>query len=313
MDPASGHIPVLRGEVVSLLSPLGRSVLVDCTLGLGGHAEALLEASDARTHLIGIDADASNLALAKQRLEPFGDRVRFFHANFSQLPDVLEAANVDRVDGILADLGVSSTQLDEAERGFSFAAEAPLDMRMDRESPQTAADLVNTLDETELADLIYQYGEERYSRRVARQIVAARLEKRIETTTQLAELVSRAYPPMARKSRRGVHPATRTFQALRIAVNQELSSLDILLKLLPQVLASGGRAAIISFHSLEDRRVKQAFASLARQAVAELLTRKPLVAGEEEMAANPRSRSAKLRALEMKPIPSGWVPQEMES
>ena len=292
------HIPVLRDEVLALLSPAGRNVLVDCTVGAGGHAEALLCAAGPDAQLIGLDADEENLALAKKRLTPFANRVRLFHGNFADVADALAEAGVAAADALLADLGVSSMQLDEPGRGFSFAAAGPLDMRMNPQEGSTAADLVHSLCEKDLADLIYEFGEERYSRRIARAIVAARTERRIDTTTALAEIVRRAYPPPARRSRRGVHPATRTFQALRIAVNDEMGCLDRLLQALPGLLAPGGRAAVISFHSLEDRRVKHAFAELAETGAASRLTKKPIVASDDEVQANPRSRSAKLRGIE---------------
>ena len=298
MDRVPAHQPVLQQAMVGLLQPESKTVLLDCTVGLGGHAEALLQVAPPDAQLIALDVDAESLRLAKQRLAPFGERARLFHANFSQLPDVLTAAGLEAVDLLLADLGVSSSQLDDPDRGLSFQADGPLDMRLDRQAEETAADLVNQTGEQELADLIYAFGEERYSRRIARAIVAARRSGRIERTVQFAELVERAYPAAARRSRRGVHPATRTFQALRIAVNDELGALDTLLELVPQVLAVGGRAGIISFHSLEDRRVKQTFAELAREQRARLLTKKPIRAAPEELAANPRSRSARLRGIE---------------
>ena len=214
-------------------------------------------------------------------------------------------ADVPAVDGLLADLGMVSSQLDDPARGLSFAADGPLDMRLDRSVGRTAADLVNDLDEVALADLIYRYGEERYSRRIARAIVQRRRSQRIERTTDLAAVIARAYPAPARRSRRGVHPATRTFQALRIAVNEELDRLDALLAALPAVLSGGGRAAILSFHSLEDRRVKQAFAALAKAGRAKLLTKKPITPSDEERFENPRSRSAKLRGIEMVRAASG--------
>ncbi len=298
MDQYPHHIPVLRDEVLELLQPAGRGVLVDCTIGAGGHAEAMLNAAGEQAQLIGLDADYDNLSLAKKRLSPFAERVRLFHANFSQLPDVLAETNTPVVDAILADLGISSMQVDDATRGFSFVGDGPLDMRMDRSTGNTAGHLVNTMDETSLANLIYANGEERYSRRIAKAIVIARGEKPIETTGRLASLVRGAYPPAARRSRRGVHPATRTFQALRIAVNDELGSLDRLLAMLPDVLAPSGRAAVISFHSLEDRRVKHAFADLVSTGVAERLTKKPITASADQVRNNPRSRSAKLRGIE---------------
>ncbi len=292
------HIPVLRDEVLELLQPAGRGVLVDCTIGAGGHAEAMLNAAGEQAQLIGLDADYDNLSLAKKRLSPFAERVRLFHANFSQLPDVLAETGTPVVDVLLADLGISSMQVDDATRGFSFSGDGPLDMRMDRSTGNTAGYLVNSMDETLLANLIYANGEERYSRRIAKAIVIARRENPIETTGRLASLVRGAYPPAARRSRRGVHPATRTFQALRIAVNDELGSLDRLLAMLPDVLAPGGRAAVISFHSLEDRRVKHAFADMVSAGAAERLTKKPITASADQVQNNPRSRSAKLRGIE---------------
>jgi 16S rRNA (cytosine1402-N4)-methyltransferase len=296
--PPPGHLPVLRKEVVETLSPSGRRVVMDCTCGLGGHAQALLDAADERTHLIAVDLDESNLRRAKDRLAKYAPRVRFFQANFADAKDVLAEVGVQRVDAVLADLGVASSQLDDARRGLSFSADGPLDMRLDQNQQITAAILVNSLGERPLADLIFKFGEERYSRRIARAIVLARKDHTISGTKELAEIVARAQPSVARQSRRGVHPATRTFQALRIAVNRELESLDRLLAMLPDILNVGGRAAIISFHSLEDRRVKQAFAQWASSGKARLLTKKPVEAGRQEAESNPRSRSAKLRGVE---------------
>ncbi len=301
MERDAGHRPVLTEAVARLLAPAGRAVLLDCTVGRGGHAERLLSQAGAQATLIGIDVDEENLLFARRRLERFGPRVRLFQANFREVFEVLRQANVDAVDALLADLGVASTHLDEPERGFSFAAEGPLDMRLDRRSETTAADLVNTQPERELADLIYRWGEERLSRRIARAIVRERAERPIRTTGRLAEICRRAYPPKARRGR--IHPATRTFQALRIAVNDEIGALETLLGRLPDVLSGGGRAAIISFHSLEDRPVKRRFRDLAEAGQVRLLTRKPLRPDEEEVAANPRSRSARLRAIERTPDP----------
>lgn len=297
MDGAA-HRPVLRDEVVKLLAPQGRSVLVDCTIGLGGHAEAMLQAAGSAAQLIGIDVDEGNLRAARVALERFGPSVRLFQANFADLADVLELAGVSAADAILADLGVASSQLDDPARGLSFRLPGPLDMRLDSRLKVTAADLVNGMGQTELADLIFRYGEDRYSRRIARAIVDSRRGERIERTDQLAQVVASAIPAAARQRRRGVHPATRTFQALRIAVNDELGNVEKLLKILPGVLTVGGRACIISYHSLEDRRVKQAFAALAKAGTARLLTKKPVSASDREQSDNPRSRSAKLRAME---------------
>ena len=298
MDRCSGHIPVLRDEAIRLLSPADRKVLVDCTVALGGHAEALLKAAAPEAMLIALDVDEGNLTLAKARLSPFADRVRLFHANFTELPAVLREVPVVTADAVLVDLGVAGVQLDDPSRGFSFTLEGPLDMRMDRSGGPTAEQLVNSLGEKPLADLIYANGEERYSRRIARAIVAARSRRPITTTTELGRIVAGAYPRATRRTRRGVHPATRTFQALRIAVNDEMGNLDKLLGHLPNVLGPGGRAAVISFHSLEDRRVKHAFADWVKSGKARLLTKKPITPTVEEVQDNPRSRSAKLRGIE---------------
>jgi 16S rRNA (cytosine1402-N4)-methyltransferase len=298
MEGPTGHVPVLLREVLGLLAPAGRRTIVDCTVGLGGHSEALLALAGSQSRLIGLDVDEGNLVLARSRLVHFGDRVRLFQANFTELPEVLAQAGADEVDVLLADLGVASTQLDDPGRGLSFMADGPLDMRMDLRSKTTAADLVNHLDEVKLADLIYNFADERYSRRIARAIVETRRATPFQRTGQLAAVVAKAYPRAARETRQGVHPATRTFQALRIAVNEELTNLDSLLAMIPDVLAVGGRAGVISFHSLEDRRVKRAFADLAASGRAESLTKKPIAASDEEKQTNPRSRSAKLRGIE---------------
>jgi len=293
-----GHVSVLRLQVSELLAPAGRRLLVDCTVGLGGHAEALLNEAGTDARLIGIDLDEANLSRAKRNLKRFDKRVRLFQANFADVADVLDAAGQGKADLLLADLGVASTQLDDPSRGLSFQADGPLDMRLDVSQGSDAADMVNRLGEAELADLIFAYGDERYSRRIARAIVAARSEKPIERTAELARIVTGAIPRSAGAARRGVHPATRTFQALRIAVNDELGSLEKLLASLPLVLAPGARAGIISFHSLEDRRVKQSFAHLVETDNARALTKKPVCATVEEIATNPRSRSAKFRVIE---------------
>ncbi|HDY64704.1 MAG TPA: 16S rRNA (cytosine(1402)-N(4))-methyltransferase RsmH [Phycisphaerae bacterium] len=295
------HRPVLREEVTRLLFPGGKQTggrILDCTIGLGGHASGLLEASGKDAQLVGMDADEDNVILSRKNLGSYGTRVRFFHANFAQVRKVLTEVGWTQVHAVLADLGFSSNQMDDPMRGMSFLRDGLLDMRFDRHAPRTAADIVNQVGEKDLADLIYAYGEERRSRRIARAIVTARRRGRIERTVELAEIISRAMPHAARKTRRGIHPATRTFQALRIAVNDELTNLERLLDSLGGILATGGRAAIISFHSLEDRRVKRAFASLTGTGQAIALTKKPIVPSAEEIAANPRSRSAKLRALE---------------
>lgn len=297
MDGEQVHRPVLAEQTVKLLEPEGKKIMLDCTVGAGGHAELLLTAAGPDAQLIGMDVDEGNLRLARRRLERFDGRFRLFQARFSQADQVLAEAGVGAVDLILADLGVSSNQLDDPRRGFSFSADGPLDMRLGG-AGKTAADLVNTLGDKELANLIYEFGEERYSRRIARAIVRSRAQGRIERTVQLAQIVASATPLATRRTRRGVHPATRTFLALRIAVNDELTELDRLLDLLSTILAVGGAAGIISFHSLEDRRVKQVFAKLTRTGITKLLTKKPITPTAGEVAENRRSRSAKLRGIQ---------------
>lgn len=282
------HQSVLLEESLLALGARDGGLFVDATLGAGGHAEAIL--SCAGTRLIGLDRDESALALAKARLSRFGDRATLVHAAFSELEGVLGGLGVREVAGVLADVGVSSMQLNEAERGMSFRGEGPLDMRMDRSCGPTALDLIDGLDDDELADVIFKYGEERRSRRVARCIKQARDAGDLETTLDLRRAVVRAVGP-ARIG--GVDPATRTFQALRIAVNRELEELESLLDAAPRVLASRGVLAIISFHSLEDRIVKRAFRDAS---VWSPIWRKPVIPSVEETTDNPRARSAKLRA-----------------
>jgi 16S rRNA (cytosine1402-N4)-methyltransferase len=291
MEPR--HLPVMPQEVLTWLDPQPGQTVVDATIGGGGHARLLAERLGPTGRLIGVDRDVSMLELARPRI--IGCPVTLLHANFDQLRQVLNDLGIDRVDGILADLGFASDQMDRPERGFSFQQEGPLDMRLDPIERETAADLVAGLSEKELADLFWQYGEERFSRRIARRIVETRKREPITTTTQLAELVRRSIPGGLRRSAR-IDPATRVFQALRIAVNDELGSLDRLLETLSVCLMPGGRAIIISFHSLEDRRVKNAFRDKERW---EALTRKPITASEEEERVNRRSRSAKLRAAKL--------------
>jgi len=290
MESDAGHVPVLLEETLELLAVRPGGLWVDGTLGLGGHAEAVLRATAPDGRLVGLDRDEEALERARARLVPFGARVRLAHADYREIPARL---GDERASGILLDLGVSSLQLDDAERGFSFQREGPLDMRMDRSERGTAAELVNRMREGELADLIHEYGEEPFSRRIARAIERARQTEAIETTTRLAEIVRRAAP----KSRRpGFHPATRTFQALRIRVNRELDGLGEAIERAAACLRSGGRLVVIAFHSLEDRAVKQAFRSLAGRDFS-LLTKKPLRPGDVELRRNPRARSARLRAL----------------
>ena len=290
------HAPVLVAEVISHLAPARGGLFVDCTLGAGGHTRALLEAGASR--VLAFDRDRSAIALATDNLADLRDRVEVVHADYRNLEDELDARGLTHIDGgILADLGVSSMQLDDAARGFSFRADAPLDMRMDRESGLTAAQMLQTVDEAALADIIYQYGEERFSRRIARAIVRAREAGPLETTGQLAAVVRRAVPS---RGWQRIDPATRTFQALRIWVNRELEGLDAFIRMAVGRLLAGARIAIIAFHSLEDRIVKHTFRALAQapDPLVTLLTRRPVEATEEEIARNPRSRSAKLRVAE---------------
>lgn len=288
------HDPVLLGETIALLEPARGGLFVDCTVGLGGHARALLAAGASR--LIGLDRDTAALRLAGEALAPWGNRVELVHSDYRKLRAVLEARAIDGVDGALADLGVSSMQFDAEGRGFSFRRNEPLDMRMDQTQGPTVADLLVDVGEEDLADVIYQYGEERFSRRIARRIVEARGVAPIVTTGELADIVRRAVP---RKGYQRIDPATRTFQALRIWVNRELEGLDTFLVDAARVLRAGARLAVITFHSLEDRIVKHVFRALAAgEGALRVLTRKPVVPGEDEVARNPRARSAKLRAIE---------------
>ena len=292
--PMAGHIPVLCAEVLALLQPRPGGRYLDATVGLGGHAEALLRASDPGGILLGIDRDAEALERARERLGPFGRRVCLRHGRFEALG--AQAAPDGPFDGILFDLGASSLQLDTPERGFAFTREGPLDMRMDRQHGGTAADLIMALTEQELADLIYRWGEERWSRRIAKAIVEARQHEAIRTTTDLAGIVARTIP--RRLWPRHIHPATRTFQALRIAVNEELTALGASLEHAVDLLAPDGRVAVIAFQSLEDRIVKQTWRGLEAAGRVRVLTKRPLTAGEAEVGENPRARSAKLRAAE---------------
>jgi 16S rRNA (cytosine1402-N4)-methyltransferase len=291
---APQHVPVMTREVVALLRPDRGGLYVDCTVGLGGHARALLEAGASR--LIGLDRDLDALAIARESLAPWSDRIELEHADYRDLPAVLAARAVAGYDGAVADLGVSSLQLDTPERGFSFRGDEPLDMRMDRSQGPTLAQLLRDIDEESLGNAIYQLGEERFSRRIARAIVMARERGRVESTGQLADVVRRAVP---RRGYQRIDPATRTFQALRIMVNRELEGLDAFLATAAKRLLAGARLAVISFHSLEDRIVKHAFRALERAGAAlRIVTKRPLRPSDAEVEANPRARSAKLRAIE---------------
>lgn len=292
-NEASLHEPVMTTEVLEYLAPARGGVFVDCTVGLGGHARLLLEAG--ATRLIGLDRDPAALARAREALAPYGDRVELVHSDYREVGAILDARGIAQVDGMLADLGVSSMQLDADGRGFSFRRDEPLDMRMDTTAGETAAEALRHVDEQALADLIYEFGEERHSRRIARAIVRAREERAIDTTGQLAEIVRRAIP---RKGYSRIDPATRTFQALRIWVNRELDGLDGFLAGAARRLSTGGRLGVIAFHSLEDRIVKHTFRALKAEGVVQVLTKRPLVPAEPEVQRNPRARSAKLRAVE---------------
>lgn len=288
--PAPRHVPVLPAEVLESLAPAAGQVFVDATVGAGGHARLIAERLGPDGRLIGLDQDPAMLELARPRLAALP--VTLMHANFDQLPTVLGKLGIRVVDGVLTDLGVCSDQLDDARRGLSFQTPGPLDMRLDPSAGEPASTLLRRLNERDLADLFWQLGEERFSRRIARKIVEVRQQTPLETTEQLAELVRRCVP-RPRGHRHTIDPATRVFQALRIAVNDELGALDGLLQALPRCLKPGGRAVLISFHSLEDRRVKRAFADRERW---QPLTKKPVQAKDEEVQGNPRARSAKLRA-----------------
>ena len=290
-ERASVHVPVLLQQVVHWMNPRPGAVLVDGTLGGGGHTRALAAGVGKDGLVIAIDRDPAAIDAAEQNLR--GLPVRLARANFCDLPEVLDQLKIKLVDGVVFDLGLSSDQLADTGRGFSFSADGPLDLRFDPTSGEPARRLVNRLSEEHLTQMFSNYGEERYSRRIAQAIVRRRREQPIETSAELAELIRRSVPPAPGRQR--IDPATRTFQALRIAVNDELVSLEIALRRIPNCLRPGGRMAVISFHSLEDRRVKESFRNDQRLKV---LTRRPICPDEEELAANPRSRSAKLRVAE---------------
>lgn len=298
-------------ESIRLLSPRPGGTYVDGTVGGAGHAELILRESSPDGRLIGFDRDEEALAAASEKLKPYGDRVSLIHDNFASVGEVLAQQGITAIDGIILDLGVSSPQLDSGDRGFSFQQDAPLDMRMDRTKGETAADLVNRADEQELSRIIREYGEERWARKIAAAVTRVRVEAPLETTLQLAELVKRTIPRKFWEER--IHPATRTFQALRIAVNDELASLEHGLETALRLLRPGGRAVVISFHSLEDRIVKTTFRNLSGGCTCprdlpvcvcgsvpqlRVLTGKPLTAQGPEVERNPRARSARLRAAE---------------
>ena len=292
------HEPVMLKEALDFLDLKKGGIYVDCTLGAGGHSKEILARIGEEGRLIAFDKDGTALERSKEVLDPYLDQVVFVHRDYRQLADALEELEISQVDGVLFDLGISSYQVLEPERGFSYNYDAALDMRMDQESETTAAELVNNLPEKELANIIYRYGEERWSRRIASFIVEHRKKTPVETTGQLVEIIKAAIPAAVR--RRGPHPARRTFQALRIAVNDELTGVEVGLRAGISYLKPGGRIVVISFHSLEDRIAKHVFREQAHpsQEVIRILTKKPLVPAAQEVTDNPRSRSAKLRAAE---------------
>ncbi|MBI3726474.1 16S rRNA (cytosine(1402)-N(4))-methyltransferase RsmH [bacterium] len=303
MSETREHVPVLLEEVLSLLDPRPRATVLDGTIGAGGHARALLERAGKGSALLGLDRDPRAIELAREGLASLAplSRLELVHASYDEAPEVAARVGLGPFHAILLDLGVSSMQLDRPERGFTFQREGPLDMRMDPSSPTTAASIVNEASEEEPADLIFQLGEERFSRRIAREVVRARNLAPFRTTLELARAIERAVPRPRRDRRRKkapIHPATRTFQALRIAVNEELSRLERALPRLVDLLAPGGRLAVISFHSLEDRPVKRFFRASREAGRGLLVTRRAVRAGEAEIARNPRARSARLRVLE---------------
>jgi len=286
------HVPVLLREALEFLQVRSDGIYIDATLGTGGHAEEILKVLQ-QGKLLGIDRDPAALAVARDRLESFGEKLIVLEGNFAEIDALHAASGLPPADGLLADLGLSSLQLEDAARGFSFSLPGPLDMRMDPHTRTTAGEIVNRRPERDLAELIFKLGEERHARRIARAIVKARP---IRTTTELAQVVTRAIP--SRAGLHQIHPATRIFMALRLAVNRELENLETFLSKALEVLAPGGRVVVISFHSLEDRQVKRAFQSWQREGRARILTRKVIRPCEAELRGNPRARSAKLRAAE---------------
>ena len=305
------HIPVLFHEIMDIMAPQPGEIFVDCTLGGGGHSRGFLERMGGQGRLIGIDQDTNALQAAGANLAEFGDRVTYVHSNYNNLDDILNQYAPDGVDGILFDIGVSSHQLDEKDRGFSYMQDAPLDMRMNQSQKFSAWDVVNTYSEDELHRIIKEYGEERWAKRIAKFIVEFRQNKPVDTTGELVDIIKRAIPKGAREE--GSHPAKRTFQAIRIEVNDELGVLTRTITVAAKHLKKGGRLGIISFHSLEDRIVKEQFRYLASDCICppelpfcqcdkvsevKILTRKPVMATQEELEANSRSKSAKFRAVQ---------------
>lgn len=288
------HIPVMVEEVMDSLRLQSGQRILDCTVGSGGHAIKIIDKIKPDGILIGIDKDAEILSTARHYLEKTGNTFQLFHEDYAKVDEVLHQAGIDKVDGVLVDLGVSSLQFDQADRGFSFSKEGPLDMRMDRSRGVTARDLIKRLSEQELQTLFWKYGEERWSRRIAKAIWNERRKSNINSTKDLAAIIERVVP----RGRCKIHPATRAFQAVRIAVNKELESLEIFLDKIHDFMTVGARIVIISFHSLEDRMVKHTFLEKAKQNIFRVITKKPLIPKDTEMAQNVRCRSAKLRVAE---------------
>lgn len=309
------HIPVMLNEVITHLNLQQGGTYIDCTLGGGGHTSEIIKKIQPGGRVIGIDQDPNALQAAQNRLAMYKDRITFVHSNFYRLKDIVQENEVGEADGVLFDLGVSSHQLDEGDRGFSYMQDAPLDMRMNPQDKVTAENLVNELEELELARIIKEYGEERWAKRIARFIVENRQNKRIGTTGELVGIIKKAVPAGAR--REGPHPAKRTFQALRIAVNDELNRFAQTLRDTVDILKPGGRVCVISFHSLEDRITKEVFRDLAKDCICppelpvcrcnkqkqiDIITSKPVLPGAQEIENNPRARSAKLRAARKSPV-----------
>ncbi len=296
MSEEALHLPVMAREVEEFLNPQAGGCFLDGTLGLAGHSALIAQKIGSSGRLIALDKDQKALALARKKLSTFTGKVDLVHSDFRDFDVVLKNLGVDAVDGMLFDLGISSFQLDAPERGFSFRSEGPLDMRMNQDALTSAADIINTLQEEELANVIFTFGEERFSRRIAKAIVQYRARKKIETTKELEEIIYTSVPVSYRRQK--IHPATRTFQAIRIAVNRELESLQLIMDKCADYLKEGGRIGVISFHSLEDRIVKEKFKSLAKSGIMTLIVKKPLRPSDDEIKSNPRARSARFRVAE---------------
>lgn len=296
MSEEALHLPVMAREVEEFLNPQAGGCFLDGTLGLAGHSVLIAQKIGSSGRLIALDKDQKALALARKKLSTFTGKVDLVHSDFRDFDVVLKKLGVDAVDGMLFDLGISSFQLDAPERGFSFRSEGPLDMRMNQDALTSAADIINTLQEEDLANVIFTFGEERFSRRIAKAIVQYRARKKIETTKELEEIIFTSVPVSYRRQK--IHPATRTFQAIRIAVNRELESLQLIMDKCADYLKEGGRIGVISFHSLEDRIVKEKFKSLAKSGIMTLIVKKPLRPSDDEIKSNPRARSARFRVAE---------------